>query len=62
MSGGYFIYLNLKIISYNYVWKLFHLLTSGGPVLSSDHSGADSLICNLGSSQETAKYIDTDIV
>ena len=38
------------------------IFTLRGPVLSSVHSEADSFICSLGSNQETAKYIEMDIV
>ena len=45
------------------VWLvILMLLTSLGPVFVAFHSGADALIFNLGSSQETPKYIDIDIV
>ena len=38
------------------------IFTLRGPVLSSVHSVADSFICSLGSNQETAKYMEMDIV
>ena len=37
-------------------------LTFLGPVIASDHSMADSLMCRRGSIQDTAKYIEIDMV
>ena len=51
ISGLFWNYMEYKI------W-----LTSFGPVLTSYHSVAEWLILSLGSSQETPKYIEMDIV
>jgi hypothetical protein len=45
------------------VWRgRYTWLTSWGPVRSSNHSGADSFMRSRGSIQDTAKYIEMDIV
>ena len=38
------------------------IFTLRGPVLSSVHSDADLLILSLGSNQETAKYLNIDLL